>query len=386
MLTLTLTLLSKAYGQGGEQQWMGTWASAMEFTTATDMPKAPLSNRSLREIIHISVGGDQLRVQLSNIQSTTPVDIKAVYIADATEGSNIVAKTATYLTFGGRRTVTMDAHERCYSDVVSYRLRPLQRLAVTICYGDRTPANATSHRGSRTTSYIMEGVSKPKATFKTTETVDHWYNLASVEVPRVDGTPCIAVLGNSITDGRGSTTNHQDRWTDVLAEQLEGKAAVLNLGIGGNCVIAGGLSEPAAKRFDRDILGQQGVTTLVIFMGTNDIGGSRDGAETAAQLIRHYRAFIRQAHQQGMKVWMGTITPFKNSQYFTPDHELARQMVNLWIRQNQEADGVLDFEPVVCDPADPLALRPDYVSDALHPNAAGYKAMGTYAAQRIKGK
>jgi hypothetical protein len=163
------------------------------------------------------------------------------------------------------------------SDVCNYPLKALQLLAVTINYG-ATPENATSHRGSRTTSYIISGEAKPKTSFANAEKVDHWYSIASIDVPR-KGQECIAIIGNSITDGRGSTTNKQNRWPDQMATALaaQGKKeyAMLNLGIGGNCVVRGGLSEPALKRFDRDILAQNGVTSVVIFEGINDIGEAR---------------------------------------------------------------------------------------------------------------
>nr|MCR4852773.1 SGNH/GDSL hydrolase family protein [Prevotella sp.] len=250
--------------------WTGTWAAAAEFTGPGDMPKESLSDRSLREIVKVSIGGSELRLQLSNEFGSSEVDIKSIYIADSKEGWQIDTKTARYLTFGGKKNVTIEAGKAIFSDVLKYNLKPLQRLTITINYGKRTPVNATSHRGSRTTSYIIKGASKPKSNFEDGEKLDHWYNIAAIDVMAPETTPSVAIIGNSITDGRGSTTNMQNRWPDFLAEAFGGQTAVLNLGIGGNCVLESGLSETALKRFDRDILGQRGVKSVVIFEGVND--------------------------------------------------------------------------------------------------------------------
>ena len=366
-------------------QWVCSWATAAEFTGPSDMPARPLTDRSLREIVHVTIGGDCFRLRLSNEFSKEPVEIKNIYVADALDSCDINARTAKYLTFGGKKNVTIEPGKCVVSDVCKYNLKPLQRLSITICYG-ATPVNATSHRGSRTTSYLMDGVSKPKKKFATTEKVLHWYNIAAIDVP-AKGQQCVAVLGNSITDGRGSTNDLQNRWPDKMAEALaalsEKEIAVANLGIGGNCVVAGGLSEPALKRFDRDILGQEGVTSVIIFEGINDIGGSKGRSEQMAkQLIEAYQQMITKIHARGLKVYLATITPFGKSFYDdTLFKEAARQTVNQWIRTNTEADGYIDFDELMRDPEHPNQLRSDLQEDWLHPNAKGYQVMGEYAAK-----
>ena len=275
LLLLCITQQVKA-----EDGWVGTWATAVEPTTLKDMPAFSLAGRSIRQIVHVSIGGSQLRLQMSNVYSSVPVEIKSVFIADAKEGSEIDVRSARYMKFNGKQKCTIPAGDSIYSDVFEYPLKPLQRLAITICYGDSVPECGTSHRGSRTTSYIYNGTAKPKTRFVGTEDVDHWYNIAALDV-KADA-PAVACLGNSITDGRGTTTNMQNRWTDFLAEALNGRVGVLNLGIGGNYVLRNGLSDPAVKRFNRDILGQRGVKKLIIFEGVNDIGGSKGNAEQVA--------------------------------------------------------------------------------------------------------
>ena len=365
-----------------QQQWVGTWATAPEYTGKGDMPRTTtLADCTLREIVRVSQGGDCLRMQLSNIFSKEPVEIKAVYIADALDSCDIVSSTARYLSFDGQRSVTIPGGQALFSDPLPYPLKPLQRLSITIEYGS-TPVNATSHRGSRTTSYIMQGACAPTQAFVTSERLDHWYNIAAIDI--LSDTPnAIAILGNSITDGRGTTTNAQNRWTDALATALQGKAGILNLGIGGNCVIRGGLSQPGRERYDRDILGQRGLTTVVIFEGVNDIGGSRDDDKDIAQrLIATYQELAAKARRSGLKVYGATITPLGNSFYWSEAHEAARQAVNAWIRNSAGTfDAVIDFDALVRDPEQPTRLLPAYSDDWLHLNPAGYEAMGRYAAQ-----
>ena len=367
-------------------EWVGTWAAAAEFTGKSDMPKEPLTDRALREIVQVSVGGDRICMKLSNEFSAQPVVIKSVFVADALDSCDIAVKTARYLTFMGKKNVTIAPGECAVSDPCPYPLKPCQRLAVTINYG-ATPENATSHRGSRTTSYIIAGEAKPKTSFAKGERVDHWYSIASIDVPR-KGQQCVAVIGNSITDGRGSTTNMQNRWPDIMAGALARDSrewSVLNLGIGGNCVVRGGLSEPALKRFDRDILGQHGVTDVILFEGINDIGGSKGRSEQMAQqLIEAFKEMIGKAHAQGLKVYVGTITPYGKSFYDDSFFkEAARQTVNQWIRTNKEADGFIDFDEAMRDPEHPSQLQEELQEDWLHPNAKGYEVMGQYAAKEI---
>ena len=384
ILLLALAIWAAGYAKESDSAWTGTWAAAAEFTGPSDMPKASLSNRSLREIVKVSIGGTSLRLQLSNEFSKEPVEIRSIYIADGSATWTIDTKTARYLTFNGKRNVTIEPGKAIFSDVVKYNLKPLQRLAITINYGAQTPVNATSHRGSRTTSYIIEGTSKPKTSFENGERADHWYNIAAIDVLADEQTPCVAVIGNSITDGRGSTTNKQNRWPDFMAEAFGGQTAVLNLGIGGNCVLESGLSEPALVRFDRDILGQRGVKTLIIFEGVNDIGWSSGQAERKSQrLIDAYKTLIEKARAKGMRVYMGTITPFKGNSYFKPFQEAARQVVNEWIRTTDLIDGVIDFDKAVRNENDTMQLKAEYSDDWLHLNPAGYEAMGKVAAQTL---
>ncbi len=177
----------------------------------------------------------------------------------------------------------------------------------------------------------------------------------------------------------------QNRWPDFLAKALDGKVAVLNLGIGGNAVVNGGLSEPAVVRFDRDVLGQSGVTSVVIFEGVNDIGGKRPNhQEIVKNIIDAYNGFIKKSKEAGKKVYLATITPYKNSFYEDHFSEAARLTLNDWIRANKDVDGVIDFDAAVRDPENPSALRQEYSDDWLHLNPSGYEVMGKFAAETFK--
>lgn len=384
---LSFAMCAQAGNGVKEGKWTGTWAAAPQLAAGQDMPAGTdLSGMSLRQIVRVSVGGDVLRLQLSNEYSKTPVEIKSVYIATAGDSCVINKGSAKYLTFGKKRNVTIEAGKAVMSDAIKFDLKPLQRLAITVNYGS-TPKEATSHLGSRTTSYIIKGTSKPGSNFSNAMKVDHWYNISAIDISSEDKST-VAVLGNSITDGRGSTTNMQNRWTDVLATNLqaEGKSlGVLNLGIGGNCVLKGGLGTPAMQRYDRDIIAQRGVSAVVIFEGVNDIGSINGNSEAmTAKLIDAYTQLAKKAREHGYNVYGATITPFAGHSYFTFFREAARQAVNEWIRTSGTFDDVIDFDKLMRDPSEPSKLKADLQDDWLHPNAAGYKVMGEYAAKIIK--
>ena len=379
------------------QGWIGTWATAPQTVVKSFMPyNNNMSNRSVRQVVKVSIGGDMIRLKLSNIYSTEPVVIRSIYIAHAKDSFAIDPKSAKYLKFSNQYKVTIPAGKSITSDALPYNLKPLQRLAITINYTS-APTVPTVHMGSRTTSYIMKGVTNAHSNFEKAFRENHWYNISGIDVytMRTD-LSSIAIIGNSITDGKCSTDNAQNRWPDVMSEMLQLKykitnQGVLNLGIGNNrVVVPGGFGVLAKERFDKDVLAQAGVKKVIIFEGINDIGAAKSGySETVArQLIESYQAMIKKAKARRLKVYLGTITPFKGAGYYSPFHEAARQTVNEWIRnqaKNKEVDGILDFAKLLQDPKDDRRMKKEYVSnDWLHPNPTGYKAMGTYAGEIIK--
>ncbi len=377
------------------QNWIGTWATAPQTVVKSFMPyNNNMSNRSVRQVVKVSIGGETIRLKLSNIFSTEPVVIRSIYIAHAKDSFAIDSKSAKYLKFDNKYKVTIPAGKSIVSDPLAFNLKPLERVAITINYTS-APTIPTVHMGSRTTSYIMKGVTNAHSNFETAFRENHWYNISGIDVytMRTD-LSSIAIIGNSITDGKCSTDNAQNRWPDIMSETLQLKhkitnQGVLNLGIGNNrVVVAGGFGELAKDRFDRDILGQHGVKKVIIFEGINDIGAAKSGnSETVArQLIESYQAMIKKAKARKLKVYLATITPFKGAGYYSPFHEAARQTVNEWIRsQAKNVDGILDFAKLLQSPEDDRQMKKEYASnDWLHPNPTGYKAMGTYAAEIVK--
>lgn len=377
------------------QNWVGTWATAPQTVVKSFMPyNNCMTNRSVRQVVKVSIGGDVIRLKLSNIYSMQPVEIRSIYIAHAKDSSDIDAKTAQYFKFGNSYKTVIPAGKQIVSDALKFNLRNLERVAITINYTS-APEIPTVHMGSRTTSYIMKGVTNAHSNFEKAFRENHWYNISGIDVYTMSNNmSAIAIIGNSITDGKCSTDNAQNRWPDVMSEMLQLKhkitnQGVLNLGIGNNRVtVPGGFGALAKERFDRDILMQSGVKKVVIFEGVNDIGAARSGSsETVARkIIESIQGMMKKAKARKMKVYLGTITPFKGAGYYTHFHEAARLYVNDWIRsQAKDVDGILDFAKLLQDPNDDRRMKREYASnDWLHPNPTGYKAMGIYAADIIK--
>ena len=377
------------------QNWVGTWATAPQTVVRSFMPyNNCMTNRSVRQVVKVSIGGDVIRLKLSNIYSMQPVEIRSIYIAHAKDSSDIDAKTAQYFKFGNSYKTVIPAGKQIVSNALKFKLRNLERVAITINYTS-APEIPTVHMGSRTTSYIMKGVTNAHSNFAKAFRENHWYNISGIDVYTMSNNmSAIAIIGNSITDGKCSTDNAQNRWPDVMSEMLQLKhkitnQGVLNLGIGNNRVtVPGGFGALAKERFDRDILMQNGVKKVIIFEGVNDIGAARSGSsETVArQIIESIQGMVKKAKARKMKVYLGTITPFKGAGYYTHFHEAARLYVNDWIRsQARNVDGILDFAKLLQDPNDDRRMKREYASnDWLHPNPTGYKAMGIYAADIVK--
>ena len=275
------------------------------------------------------------------------------------------------------------------SDPVDFDLAPLSDLAVTVRIKDPTDA-VTGHPGARCTSYLQAGDAVAEPDLPRAARTPHWYYLCGVDVDAPDAAAAaVAVLGDSITDGRGSPTDGNGRWTDHLARRLhEGKGTalvgVLNQGLGGNRLLNDGLGPNALARLDRDVLAQPGVRWLIVLEGINDLGTR---SATARDLIGAYDQIILRAHARGIKVYGATILPCEGSSYFNPDLEAARQEVNAWIRRSGRFDAVIDFDTATRDPQKPLRLSAAADGgDHLHPGPEGYKIMGGVVDLELFGK
>ena len=366
-----------------QSHWVGTWGTAPQLVETHNNPPSPgLSNNSLREIVQVSIGGEKVRLKLTNEFSSNATEIKAVELAIAkTAGSSseIDEASTVSLTFNGKPGVSMPANGKAVSDPVDFKIGPRDNVAITIHYGS-TSASVSGHPGSRTTSYLKAGNTKD---FSGAVKTEHWYSILALEVEAPKEAGAVAILGNSITDGRGSTTNQQNRWADVLSRRLldnepTSQVGVLNMGIGGNCVLGGGLGPAAKDRYQRDLLGQEGVKWIILFEAVNDLGYTGNGAQTAKQIIEVYKQIIREAHQKGIYVFGGTITPFKGGSYYSEDHEKGRAAINNWIRTTKMLDGIIDFDHAVRNPQDTARMQEQFLfeNDWLHLNAQGYETMG----------
>ena len=367
-----------------DNHWVGTWGTAPQLVENNNNPPSPgLGNNSLRQIVQVSIGGEKVRLKLTNEFSTGSTEIKAVelaYAKTAGSSSEIDESSTVSLTFNGKAGVTMPAKGKAVSDAVNFKLNGRQNVAITIHYGSASSSSVSGHPGSRTTSYLKAGNTTD---FSGATKTDHWFNILALEVEAPEQAGAVAILGNSITDGRGSTTNQQNRWADVLSRRLlanepTSQVGVLNMGIGGNCVLAGGLGPTGANRYKRDLLGQEGVKWIILFEAVNDLGGAQNGVQTAKRIIDVYKQIIREAHQKGIYVFGGTITPFKGNSYYSADHEKGRSTINKWIRTTKMLDGVIDFDKAVRNPEDTIAMQSQFLfeNDWLHLNAKGYETMG----------
>ncbi|MGH9540742.1 MAG: SGNH/GDSL hydrolase family protein [Terriglobales bacterium] len=393
-LLLTFVLLplaAIAAPPRGATRWVGSWASAQMAPGRSDaLPAATLHDFTLREIVHLSIGGSRLRVRLANDFSAEPLRIAAVHVAlsrSLTTGE-IDPATDRALTFAGRDAVAIPAGAEYVSDPVALAVLPRSNLAVTF-YFAAPPASQTSHPGSHADSYLAAGDQVSAPVLQGAQPVEHWYFLAAVDVRAA--ARAVVCLGDSITDGHASTLNGNDRWPDDLAARLKGAAGtgevgVLNEGIGGNRLLRDGTGPNALARFDRDVLGQSGARYLIVLEGINDLGvltrdhpaPEADHERMVRRIIAAYQQIILRAHAHGLKVMGATITPDGGPSYYHPGpaSEADRQAINAWIRAPGHFDAVVDFDRVIRDPAHPDQMLPVYDSgDHLHPGPAGYKAM-----------
>jgi lysophospholipase L1-like esterase len=387
---IALACLQFNLGAAGGQ-WVTTWGCAPQLVEPANLPPAPLANNTLRQFVRTSIGGKNLRVRFSNTFGTNAVTIRSAHIALAmgkggAGNGEINPATDKSLTFHGVAEIVIPPGETVFSDPVDFDLPALANLAVSIYFGDISTTTVTGHPGSRTTSFVVASNAVSTASLPDAKKTAHWYLVTGIEVQADSSSRAVVVLGDSITDGRGSTTDGNNRWPDNLAKRLHTNAptanvAVVNMGIGGNAIF-GGLGPAAVKRFDRDVLEQNGAHWLIIFEGVNDIGGARgERASTlATNLIAAYTQFANKAHAQNIRTYGATITPFGGNGYYSVEHEAIRQEVNAWIRTNSVFDGVIDFDAAVRDPVTLTNIQGAYypglnANDGLHLNPAGYQAM-----------
>jgi lysophospholipase L1-like esterase len=369
------------------QQWVGTWASAplldAHAETADHLVAPGTTGVTLREVVHVSIGGEMLRVRFSNLYGTDPLVIGAAQIAQTLKGAAVVAGSGKPLTFHGQPSVSIPPGALVVSDGVQFKFAPLADLTVSF-YLPSPSGPITEHQLGNATSYHAPGNVAANDTLETPSTLTSWEYLNGIDTLASADAGAVITIGDSITDGAKSTVDTNQRWPDELARRLQAdpkyrKLAVLNEAISGNKILLDGAGPNVLARFDRDVLAQNGAKYLLILEGINDIGRLHtvpDGA-TAADIISALDQMILRAHAHGIAVIGCTLTPYHGAGYYTENGEAIRKAVNDWIRTGGAFDGVVDFEAAVRDPDHPDTFLPaDDPGDHLHPNDTGYKVMG----------
>jgi lysophospholipase L1-like esterase len=407
-----------AQGRSVRERWIATWATAAASRTSSDPAPAPppaqqpaapaagtqtgtrpsmpgpvvpidVNDQTLRQIVRTTIGGHRVRVAFTNVFGTSPLVIGGAHVALRKNGAAIEPSSGKPLLFAGERTTTVPPGAIMVSDPADVQIPADADLAVDLYYPGNTGQSdspLTLHNRAYQTSYVStRGNHAGVEQLPVSGTTGIWHWLARVEVMGDAATFAIVAVGDSITDGFGSTIDGNTRWPDELRRRLKANgatshASVLNVGIGGNQLLGqmnSGFGVNALARFDRDVLATPGVSYVVVLEGINDIGlGTQRPPATAAALIAAQRQLIGRAHAKGLTIYGGTLTPFEGANYWTPAGEKVRQEINDWIRTGKAYDGVIDFDAAVRDPKQPTKFQPQYhAGDWLHPNSAGYKAM-----------
>lgn len=368
-------------------KWVGTWATS-PFGGDPWHTIPTLVDSTLREIVHTSIPGKALRVRFTNEFGTEPLRIDAASVALSAGESAIQPDSLHALTFGGQASIVIPPGTQAVSDPVAMATPAFTNLAISFFLPLQQVSDVSVHSGANQINYILAGSNAVSAASLTgANPVASWYFVKGVDVePVAPHAGAVVAFGDSITDGAYATDNQNHRWPDYLATRLHNNPAtadlaVLNEGIGGNCVLITCIAPNAQARFDRDVLAQAGVRYVIVLESINDIGGLNEPNRpnyhlTAQDLEQGLSQLVARAHEHGIKVFGATLTPYKGAGYFSEQGEQIREAVNQWILTSGVFDGVIDFDKATRDPANPLVYAAPYDSgDHLHPKDAGYDAM-----------
>ncbi|MDY7230038.1 SGNH/GDSL hydrolase family protein [Hyalangium rubrum] len=392
---LAASLLTACFGRATHDDaaasWYGTWSVApQDYNEPFPTPLPPLvfSNQTIRQVLRTSAGGKEVRVRFSNVFGKAPLKIDGASIARAQSGASIAPASSTELKFNGQPSVSIPAGEELWSDPAALAVEAETDLAVSLFLASDTPAS-TQHMFALRDNYVAAGNALATDTLSNPETRTSYFFITGVDVRSSARASVVVAFGDSITDGVGSTPGSNRRWTDFLVRRLRaegniGTVSVLNAGISGGRILTDVMGPKGVDRFERDVLGQSGVSHVIILLGINDIGFASfvpNQEVSVEQMTAGLQSMIDKAKARGVKVLVGTLLPYKGAavagtSYYQEAHEPKRQAFNAWIRENKTLDGVIDFADIMKNPADPLAILPAYDSgDRLHPSDAGYEAM-----------
>jgi lysophospholipase L1-like esterase len=392
LLSLSCLPLAKA------ADWVQTWGAAPlpPSPAMGPFPASPeFENQTIRQVVRVSAGGKRLRLRLTNEFGSKPLRIGAARVALVDDKGEVRAGTDRPVTFSGQSGVLVPAGAPYLSDPIELPVAALSSLSISL-YLPESTGQCTCHATGMQTAFVSEPGDFTTQPFQAARTMEFRAWLSGVDVETTGAARAVVVLGDSISDGVGSTVDANRRWPDLLANRLNARAAkpwgVVNMGISGNRVLLEGAGESALVRFDRDVLSTPGIRALVLLQGVNDLGVSYgkfagpladlfktlavSDKVTAAAMIAGYRQIIARARARGLKVYVATIIPYGGAFYYSEEGEAVRQEINSWIRTSGEADAVLDFDAVMRDPAQPSRMKQAFhVGDFLHGSDAGYAAM-----------
>jgi lysophospholipase L1-like esterase len=386
--TIAVGTASRPAAAARGYDWVTGWTASPQDPSPGTLGLKGFHDQTVRDIIVPSVSGNMIRLELTNAFGRSPLQVGRVTVAVADLGAGVVPGTIHPVSFGGSASVRIPAGEQVLSDPVGMQVSALQELTVSIYLPGRTGV-ATRHTDAQQVNWVSaagDHAGEAGVGAFTIPTLS-WYYLSGLDVRSSRAAGTVVALGDSITDGVNSSVGGNDRWPDDLARRLGAVAgptlSVADAGIGGNRLLTASrcCGASAQARFARDALDQSGVRDVIVLEGINDIGlsvGPRhsDTGLTPARVIAGYRDLIAQAHARGVRIFGATLLPFQGAGYYSPAGEAIREAVNAWIRTSGAFDGVIDFDAVMRDPANPLRLNPAYDSgDRLHPNDAGYQAM-----------
>ena len=374
--------------QGG---WFAAWTAAQMITGTGDESIDPhLRKNTIRQQIQPSIGGDRIRLTLSNEYGIMPAVFESVSIARLIEPDRnaIDPLTNTVITFAGLQSVELPAGETVTSDAIDFSFDAFADIAITMKIGEYAGGTTTGHTDALCSTWIGKSPRVHDASFDAEMTTENWYFISKLDIWTNEDTRTLVVIGDSITDCYGARANRHERWSDVLSRRLANNfgtksISVVNEGIGGNAIFGGNYSVALKDRFNRDVLGVPGVRYAVVLIGINDIGCSKK--DISVNMIEEFGVMIEKCHANDIEIYAGTIMPVKGHSYYTDLHEQTRRAVNQWIRSDAARfDGTIDFDRIMADRNDPSCLSREYSLDGLHCNSRGYQRMGEYAYERLK--
>jgi lysophospholipase L1-like esterase len=396
-LVLLMMTSAAARAQSPEKlQWVGTWATSPMLALG-GFSVRPFSGTTLREIAHVSNGGEQIRVRFTNEFGSDPLTIGDAHVALSAGGGAIKDGTDHAVTFGGATSVRIAPGAAIFSDPVALSVPALSDVAISFYLPNQVMRAETYHAFADQDNFLADGDVAGASSLPQPTTLTSWYFVDGIDVPALEGSRAIVTLGDSITDGAHSTINANLRWPDVLAGRLKQEhgmenVSVLNEGIGGNRVLNETAGPSVLSRLDRDVLAQDGVKYVIVLESINDIGRlahltAPEDDITAQQLESGLKQIADAAHEHGIKAFGATLTPYGGANYYCDKGEQVREDVNNWIRTSGTFDGVIDFDQITRDPQKPTWFNPAYDSgDHLHPGDEGYKAMGAGIDLKLFGK